>query len=223
MKVVFVIASVAVLAVRPAHADQCEWLDDPSTARRAARELAAHPEIVELCEPCGDAAPGAPRRASNVSVRSVDDHHELAIDGRTVDLAYIYVKISGGLYRNLAMLAGCPTSGVSPRLRVDPATSTGVLIHADHGALPSAMPASSPPASPPAAAPEAAAQRIIFMESPLESSRRWLDYVALLAMLGALGAWGMARRRPRHVPRAANLEREPPDHVTARPPDRLTE
>jgi hypothetical protein len=205
MKVVFVIASVAVLAVRPAHADQCEWLEEPSTARRAVRELATHPELVELCEPCGDAAPGAPRRASKVTVRSVDGHSEVAIDGRTVDLAYIYVKISDGLYRNLAMLAGCPTTGVSPRLRVEPATSTGVLIRADPApVLPApALSHREPPAPAPPAEPRAAPS--YGCPPPRDDGSPWRTAIVLALGLGALVGWGMWRRRPSHEPRATNL------------------
>lgn len=205
MKVAFVIASVAVLAARPAHADQCEWLDDPPTARRAVRELAAHPEFVEMCEPCGDAAPGAPRRAGKVALRSVDSHSELAIDGHTVDLAYVYVRISGRLYRNLAMLAGCPTTGVSPRLRVDPATSTGVLIRADPAPAEPARAAPSPEPPVMAAAPPPAEPRAARCALHTDDGSPWRTAIVLAMGLGALVGFGMWRRRPGHEPRAANL------------------
>jgi hypothetical protein len=207
MRVAFVLASVALLSARPARADQCQWLDDASIARRAIRELRSHPELVQFCEPCGDTAPGEPRRANQVAMRTLDGHREVSIDGETVDLAYVYVKMSGHLYRNLAMLAGCAATGVSPRLRVDPATPTSVMIRAE---LAPARPAPAPPSPAPPAmtAPEvepAAATRIIYVELPPDSTRRWLAGVALLASLGALGAWRMARRRPSHVPRATSL------------------
>jgi hypothetical protein len=207
MRVAFFLASVALLSARPARADQCQWLDDPSIARRAIRELGSHSEFVEFCEPCGDTAPGEPRRANQVVMRTLDGHREVAIDGETVDLAYVYVKMSGHLYRNLAMLAGCAATGVSPRLRVEPATSTGVLIRADLAPARPAPPAPRP-APPVTAAFElepATAPRIIYVEPPPDSTRRWLAGLALLASLGALGAWRMARRRPPHVPRATNL------------------
>lgn len=196
MKVMFVVASVAVLAVRPAHADQCEWLDDPSVARRAVRELTSHVDFIELCEPCGDRAPGAPRRAGHVAVRSVDGHSEVAIDGHPVDLAYVYVQISGRLYRNLAMLAGCPTTGVSPRLAVDAATSTGVVIRADPAPV---RPATAPPPEPRAAPAHCCGLH------PDDGSP-WRTAIGLCTGLGALVAWGMwRRRRPIHEPRATHL------------------
>jgi len=140
MPILLVLA--AMLAARSARADQCQWLADPEIATRAAHELASHPEIVAFCEPCGDAAPGAPRKATNVAVQQLGDHAtSITIDGDSVDLAYTYVKTSERQYRNLAALAGCATSGVSPSLRVDAATAAGVLIRADPGAPAAAMPA----------------------------------------------------------------------------------
>jgi hypothetical protein len=201
MKLALLLASAAMLSARPARADQCEWLDDATIARRAARELARNPEYVAFCEPCGDAAPGVPRWAGKVSVEAVDDHTEVVLDGDTIDLAYIYLRTSDRQYRNLAMLAGCPATGVSPRLRIDAATTTSVLIRADRVAA-------TPPVTQitETAAPSAPAERatIVFVESR-DSARGWLVYVALLAGAGAIAAWRMARRRHPHIPRASKL------------------
>jgi hypothetical protein len=205
MKVALLLVSAALLSARPARADQCEWLDDASIARRAARELASHPEFVAFCEPCGDAAPGVPQRANKVSVRNVQDHTEVEIDGETVDLAYIYLRTSDRQYRNLAMLAGCATTGVSPRLRVDSATPAGVLIRADRVAAPPAPPVAAPvQEAPVASAPAPERATIVFVESH-DTGRGWLVYVALAAGFGALAAWRIARRRQSHVPRASRL------------------
>ena len=204
MKVALLLVFAALLSAHPARADQCEWLDDASTARRAARELANHPEYVAFCEPCGDAAPGVPQRANKVAVRNVQDHAEVEIDGETVDLAYIYVRTSDRQYRNLAMLAGCATTGVSPRLRVDSATPTGVLIRADRAAAPPAPAAAPVQDAPVPSAPAPERATIVFVESR-DTSRGWLAYVALVAGFGAIAAWRMARRRQSHVPRATRL------------------
>jgi len=203
MKVALLLASAAVLSARPARADQCEWLDDASIARRAARELASHPEFVSFCEPCGDAAPGVPQRANKVAVHTLPDHAEVEIDGETIDLAYIYLRTSDRQYRNLAMLAGCATTGVSPRLRVDSTTPTGVLIRADRVAPPAPAVAAVVEA-PVASAPVPERATIVFVESR-DATRGWLVYVALLGGVGALAAWRMARRRHAHVPRASKL------------------
>ena len=197
----FALASLAVLFARPAHADQCAWLDEPSVARRAVRELTSHPEYIELCEPCGDQAPSVPRRAGKVRLHAFQGTREVLIDDVAVDLAYVYVKTADRQYRNLAMLAGCPTTGVSPRLVVQVATPTGDLIVADPGMRPAAaVPAPAPEPLVAAAPPPPA---IVYVEAP--ESRRWLVVVALLASLGAAVAWRQARRRLAHVPRAANL------------------
>ncbi|MEO7735196.1 MAG: hypothetical protein ABIY55_29850, partial [Kofleriaceae bacterium] len=133
-------AIIAVIAVAApaglARADQCQWLDDPAIATRAQRELARHPDVIAFCEPCGDLAPGAPDTARSAVVQPLRDHAvSLVINGDSVDLAYLYVKTSEHQYRNLAALAGCPTRGVSPSLRVDAATADGVLIRVDHASV----------------------------------------------------------------------------------------
>ena len=204
MPILLVLA--AMLAARSARADQCQWLADPAIATRAARELASHPEIVTFCEPCGDAAPGAPRKATNVAVQQLGDHAtSITIDGESVDLAYTYVKTSERQYRNLAALAGCATSGVSPSLRVDAATAAGVLIRADPGAPAAAMPAM--PAMSPPEPPAAAAPAIYVVSSSPSGWIGWLlGYSALFATLCALVMWRVARRRTAHVPRATKLE-----------------
>jgi hypothetical protein len=194
----FALASLAVLFARPAHADQCAWLEEPSVARRAVRELMSHPEYAELCEPCGDQAPSVPRRAAKVRLHMFEGAREVLIDEAAVDIAYVYVKTADRQYRNLAMLAGCPTTGVSPRLVVQAETPTGDLIVADPGMRRAAAPAPAPrvaDAPPPPA--------IVLVETP--DPRGWLVAVALLASLGAAAAWRQARRRLPHVPRAANL------------------
>lgn len=204
MKVAFALASLAVLFARPAHADQCAWLDEPSVARRAVRELASYPEYIELCEPCGDQAPSAPRRAGKVRLNVFQGTREVLIDDVAIDLAYVYVKTADRQYRNLAMLAGCPTTGVSPRLLVHYATPTGSLIVADPGIQPPAASVRPAPAEPPVAAPAAPPPpAIAYVEVP--DPRRWLTVVALLASLAAIAAWRVGRRRLSHVPRAANL------------------
>ena len=204
MKLAIVSALAATLWAHAAHADQCQWLADPSIATRATHELASHPDILSFCEPCGDPAPEAPRRASVVKLRHVDDRAvAVEIDGSEVDLAYTYVKTSDHQYRNLAALAGCATAGVSPSLRVDAATTTGVLIRSDHRG-PLALPVvQALPAAPPT---EAAAPTIYIESSSPDLAVLLLGTGALFGFLVAGATWVVTRRRPRHVPRAADLE-----------------
>jgi hypothetical protein len=204
-----VLGVAAALSARAARADQCQWLER-DVATRAARELARHPEVVSFCEPCGDAAPGAPRTARRVTLQADGNAASIvngnavsiasgnavsiAIDGEPIDLAYTYVQTTAQQYRNLAQLAGCPAAGVSPRLRVDAATRTGVLIHADPA-----------PAAPAPLAPLVA--RTVYIEAP-SSARPAVILLGCGALLGLLvaGALRLGRRRGMHQPRASDLE-----------------
>jgi hypothetical protein len=77
--------------------------------------LAQHPTIVTFCEPCGDRVPREPVQWA----------------GEPVDPATTYVQTSPERFDNLAVLLGEPVDGVSPSLRVEAATSDGVLIVPD--------------------------------------------------------------------------------------------
>jgi hypothetical protein len=115
-----------------ARADQCELLDDSEIALRAARILEPRgATIATLCQPCGELAPGAPVAVTSVAVQRRGGGWAVEINGTPVDLAYVYVRTSPRRYDNLAVLAGCSASGVSPGLTVTDATSNGVLIRAD--------------------------------------------------------------------------------------------
>ena len=127
LSLVFVAAALPSVA----HADQCQIIDS-ETADRALAALKNHPNVIQFCEPCGDKAPGEPVAANRVAkTRGTTAAYELTIDRREVDLAYTYVQTGPDRYENLAALAGCPTSGVSPSLVVAAATSSGVMIQAD--------------------------------------------------------------------------------------------
>jgi len=221
------IASCAI-GVGAARADQCAWIDG-ATAARAKAALAQHPKVVSFCEPCGEKAPGEPARAGAVEVRAMEEgYSQVFVDGHGLDLAYTYVQISPQQYANLAELAGCPASDVSPSLAVDPATSTGVVIRASNEEIDQGVP-DDPPAPPPVAvatpAPPPAPAAVTPPPAPiiLVVSTRSEQPATLLVLLLGLGAafaggtlWivrGMARRRrrPDFTPRAAGLvDRRPP-------------
>ena len=113
-----------------AHADQCELVSD-DVATRALSAMRGHPNVIELCEPCGDQAPGAPHAIDHLAKRrGSDGAFAVTLDERDVDLAYLYVQTSPSTYANVAALAGCPTTEVSPSLHVDDASDRGVLITA---------------------------------------------------------------------------------------------
>lgn len=113
-----------------ARADQCAWVDK-HVAERAHELVAQAPNVIAFCEPCGDQAPGAPVAVTSYAIGEPDSGFgELSINGASVDLAYTYVQTSPTEYTNLALLAGCPATGVSPSLEVAAETQHGVLVTA---------------------------------------------------------------------------------------------
>jgi hypothetical protein len=113
-----------------ARADQCQWID-ATVAEQARSIVKKFPTFVEYCEPCGDPAPGVPQHATSVALAVPEPaYRELRLDGKAVDLAYVFVKTDATRYRNLAALAGCPATGVSPSLAITAETRDGILIAA---------------------------------------------------------------------------------------------
>lgn len=138
------LAILALVIPATAYADQCELVDD-TVATSAIATLHGHPKVVEYCEPCGDKAPGVPHTIEHVAKqRGTDGEYSVTLDKREVDLAYEYVQTAPSTYENIALLAGCPTSGVAPSLTVSDASDTGVLI------MPHSEPIVMMPTPPPA-------------------------------------------------------------------------
>jgi MYXO-CTERM domain-containing protein len=191
MKIALVVVMCAA-ATKVASADQCGWVDEP-TAERAARTL-DRARYVEMCEPCGDKAPGVPAVAFDVQIRRHDGGAELAIDGRAIDLAYVYVQTSERWYENLAALVGCPATHVSPSLAVDQATPNGVLIHANAAPVAPALPS-----------PE-----VIYVEAAPQPPSVWpTALVSAGAAAFAVAALARVRRRRRVFEPRADRLREP--------------
>jgi hypothetical protein len=208
MKTWLIPISLAVLG-STARADQCEWLDD-ATAQKAKDVLVKSPKHLAFCEPCGDQAPGVPQRATSVEITAAEgDHAMVVVDGAPIDLAYVFVRTDDHHYRNLAALAGCPTTGVSPSLSIEAETPSGVMIRAGTDVLPPAPPPPPPPVvavAPPAPAP--APQVYVYTSTTREIA--WLPI--LLATAGGflsgvsttLVVIAMRRRRAMR-PRAVEL------------------
>lgn len=107
---VAIVASV-VCAVGPARADQCQAVD-AETGKWALKLLVKGAQTVEFCEPCGDKQPKAPVAVFGAAYKG----DEVTINGKGVDLAYVFVQTGAKTFTNLALLVGCPTSGVSPTI-----------------------------------------------------------------------------------------------------------
>ena len=199
-----------------ARADQCAWIDD-AVAQRAQAVLARAPKVLAFCEPCGDPVPGVPAVAQKVAVTEPSPGFaEVSINGAAVDLAYTYVQTSATEYKNLAALAGCAATGVSPSLEVAPETTHGVLIAADTKpvgpavvALPAPVPTAVPmTASAPAPAP--APPQVYVHSSTTRYELAWPALVLAAGTGAALGslltALAIATRRRREMrPRASEL------------------
>lgn len=144
MKALLILPLLLVPAI--AHADQCELISD-QVATRALAVMHDHPNVIEYCEPCGDQAPGEPHRIDHLAKqRDTGGYYAVTLDKREVDLAYEYVQTAPSRYENVAALAGCPASGVSPSLEVDDASDKGVMIVASE--TPVAQVAAPPPPAP---------------------------------------------------------------------------
>jgi hypothetical protein len=103
-----------------ARADQCEWIDE-AVAQKAAALVRESLAFVEWCQPCGDAKPSERIAVASVEVRPADDpqFRELWVNGKAVDLAYLFVPGEGDTFRNVSKVIGCPSTSVSTEIRID--------------------------------------------------------------------------------------------------------
>ncbi|HEU0032965.1 MAG TPA: hypothetical protein VFQ53_20175 [Kofleriaceae bacterium] len=104
----FLATAIVALATTRAHADQCA-LVPPPVAQRAAALVKKDAYVLDFCEPCHDKTPGKPYRVQTVEVWG----GQLRINGTEVDLAYLYVETSPGVYKNVGLGAQCGAADVS--------------------------------------------------------------------------------------------------------------
>ncbi|MBN8221843.1 MAG: hypothetical protein J0L53_13035 [Spirochaetes bacterium] len=118
MKVLFAMIA-AVAAVFPAFADQFAYVR-PEMARRAEALLKNESEMLQLCEPCGESK-GQVEKILKVETADVnfEGNHEVRINNKGVDLAYIFVK-RGTKWKNVAVLLGVRPFAVSAELPANP-------------------------------------------------------------------------------------------------------
>lgn len=121
---------VALAMGRPAHADQCAIVP-ALQALSALPHLPVGATILPLCEPCGEQVdPARVRVVRSVFIVPVDaDSSRVRVNGEDVDLAYLYVRV-GGVFRNVAMLAGCHVEHVSPSVSLAAPPPPSVAPHA---------------------------------------------------------------------------------------------
>lgn len=113
-------AGMALAPIAEAHADQCSWVD-ARVAKKAITWLLPGKTVVSFCEPCGDKAPGPVTTVESVTIATVDsqtqEYVQLLLNGKPVDLAYIYAGNRDGTFTNLATRSGCKAEGVSNQIR----------------------------------------------------------------------------------------------------------
>jgi hypothetical protein len=98
-------------------ANQCQLIDKDQ-ALSAIDRLEVGVTIYNFCEPCGDRNP-KPILIRDLGIDAQDQGRfwRVLVNGRNIDLAYIYVKTSiDSSPINLAALANCPASSVNPVL-----------------------------------------------------------------------------------------------------------
>jgi len=107
------------LAESVARADQCQIVKK-SQAEKAQAILEKRPKVLEFCEPCGEKTPGKAFVADTVKLECASDTNtcEVFVNGKEVDLAYLFVEVSPSKYENLAKKVGCPAMDVSPSVKV---------------------------------------------------------------------------------------------------------
>lgn len=105
--------TVATLFSVKAMADQCAYISQ-AEAERAALLLQKGSVIAEYCEPCGDTQ-AVVKSVKTLSVARVADgqYREVSINGKGLDLAYLYLQIAPGKKVNVAQAIGCETLDAS--------------------------------------------------------------------------------------------------------------
>lgn len=99
-------------------ADQCQLIT-AAQAKQAALLMQKGSEVVSLCEPCGEKAASA--KISVVSSAKAKDadyqkYQEVLVNGKSVDLAYTFVKVAPNKYVNVSKVVGCDSHGVSEKI-----------------------------------------------------------------------------------------------------------
>jgi hypothetical protein len=103
-----------------AHADQCQIISK-AQALAAVERINIGDSVQHWCEPC-DEEESKTVAVTEIEVRSGKSGWQVSINGKSIDLAYTFVKSASEdfAYVNLALLANCPASDVSMAKQVEP-------------------------------------------------------------------------------------------------------
>ena len=106
----------ALLSATPVLADQAAWITRDEAAR-ALKILAEFGSIKHFCAPCGDT------KVTTETIRSIgmyrirnEDYWEIKVNGKGVDLAYVYFPKKRDKWMNAAIAAKIDVSDVPNEL-----------------------------------------------------------------------------------------------------------
>jgi len=115
LRIVWILlATIMAIYTSNLFADQCAW-NDSAVADKAVKLLKQKSSVVHWCELCSDDKP-VKEKIKVVISNTVENgkYHEISINGKPVDLAYVFIpSAKKGYYNNLGKLSNCGASGVS--------------------------------------------------------------------------------------------------------------
>lgn len=100
----------------PVFADQAAWVSRAEAAR-ALEELAAAESIKHYCAPCGDKVVRT-EKVESIGLFKVEgeNYWQIKVNGKGVDLAYVYFEEKKGKWKNAAMEAKIDVQSVPKEL-----------------------------------------------------------------------------------------------------------
>ncbi len=104
--------TVATLFSITAMADQCQ-LVSRAEAERALLLIKPGSVVSKFCEVCGDTKPTSTEVVYSVSAAITEGASVVSVNGESVDLAYLYLKVAPNKKVNVALAIGCETLDAS--------------------------------------------------------------------------------------------------------------
>ncbi len=113
---------ILIMSVSMLMADQAAWIT-MEQAERGALLIRKSGVIKHYCEPCGDSFYRTEYVSASVAVKAAgsdadDPYYEVRVNGKGVDLAYVYL-LSDNRWVNAAMLLNIEVTGVPENLPGD--------------------------------------------------------------------------------------------------------
>ena len=115
----FLFAAVAMTTAVSVFADQAAWITK-AQAEKAATFLKKQKEIRHYCAPCSDKGDSV-EDISSVEAVKIDgqEYWEVQVNGKGIDLAYVYFKTKKGKWKNLAKEVKVKVSDVPKTLSAE--------------------------------------------------------------------------------------------------------